>query len=229
MLSRFARLAPTISRVCRATPMRALSTLPARGISQAAAVKKTLKVVSSELEHEESSYAIDESFQPFMEKSGFNLVEADSSPQITLTRQVGDTTVEITFLARTPDNQPEEEEQQGNENQNYVDFQVQIQKSKLKGGLFFECSSQNSEVSIVSLMYSQNLEELDRANIYFNNKDYRGPDFSTLDDKLQASLIEYLQSFGVNDELGSFIESYSLDKEQRLYMGWLSSLKRFLS
>ena len=42
------------------------------------------------------------------------------------------------------------------------------------------------------------------------------------------ALVDYLGEYGVNDELGAFVEHYSLDKEQRLYMTWLDSLSTFL-
>lgn len=32
------------------------------------------------------------------------------------------------------------------------------------------------------------------------------------------ALVEYLRGYGINDELGAFIEHYSLDKEERLYI-----------
>jgi complement component 1 Q subcomponent-binding protein len=190
--------------------------------------KKVLKAVAAEFEHEQSSYAIDESFQPYLEKSGFTLSEKESSPQITLRKQNGDFAVEVTFLARTPDTQEGEEGGEA-ESQSYVDFQVAVQKNKSKGALVFECTSQQSELSIVGLMHTKDLGSLDRTNIYQQSSEYRGPEFNTLDDKLQACLVEYLESLGVDDELSVFLESYSLDKEQRLYMEWLSNIKQFLS
>ena len=47
----------------------------------------------------------------------------------------------------------------------------------------------------------------------FARNDYRGPDFNTIDEKLQNGFMDYLSGLGVNEELGIFIENYSLDKE----------------
>ncbi len=58
--------------------------------------------------------------------------------------------------------------------------------------------------------------------------EYIGPDFTTLDERIQQSLTEYLQGFGVNEQLAAFVECMSLDKDQRLYMKWLSQLKDFI-
>lgn len=58
---------------------------------------------------------------------------------------------------------------------------------------------------------------------------YAGPDFSTLDERIQTALTEYLSGFGINEHLAAFVECMSLDKDQRLYMQWLSNLKDFVN
>lgn len=58
---------------------------------------------------------------------------------------------------------------------------------------------------------------------------YNGPDFEDLDDSLQATLDEWLGSLGVDSELCDFIDSCSIDKEQREYIFWLKGLEKFLS
>ena len=60
-------------------------------------------------------------------------------------------------------------------------------------------------------------------------KGYSGPDFSTLDERIQNAISEYLEGFGVNEHMSAFIECMSLDKDQRLYMAWLGNLKDFVS
>ena len=59
-------------------------------------------------------------------------------------------------------------------------------------------------------------------------KQYVGPDFSTLDERIQTSVTEYLEGFGVNEHLCAFVECMGLDKDQRLYMAWLQKLKNFV-
>ena len=54
--------------------------------------------------------------------------------------------------------------------------------------------------------------------------EYNGPDFTTLDERIQTSLTEYLEGYGVDEHLAAFVEVMSLDKDQRLYMRWLNSL-----
>jgi hypothetical protein len=38
-----------------------------------------------------------------------------------------------------------------------------------------------------------------------------------------------MTGFGINEHLAAFIECMSLDKDQRLYMNWLSNLKDFIN
>ena len=57
---------------------------------------------------------------------------------------------------------------------------------------------------------------------------YAGPEFTTLDERIQTSLSEYFQGYGINEHLCAFVECMSLDKDQRLYMKWLGSLKDFI-
>lgn len=46
--------------------------------------------------------------------------------------------------------------------------------------------------------------------------------------RLQTSLIEYLRGYGVTEEVAAIVEHLSLDKEQRLYMGWLKEINDFV-
>ena len=41
-------------------------------------------------------------------------------------------------------------------------------------------------------------------------------------------MIEYMEGYGINEHLAAFVECMSLDKDQRLYMNWLSSIKGFI-
>lgn len=60
------------------------------------------------------------------------------------------------------------------------------------------------------------------------NYQYTGPQFNTLDDMFQKALIDYLKSFGIDDDLCDFIHQYSLDKESRLRLEWISKMLIFM-
>lgn len=46
--------------------------------------------------------------------------------------------------------------------------------------------------------------------------------------RLQTGLQEYLRGFGITEELATFIEHVSLDKEQRLYIKWLNDVQKWI-
>ena len=70
----------------------------------------------------------------------------------------------------------------------------------------------------------KHLTRFERGFIYYN-----GPDFNSLDERLQAGLSEFLQGHGIDEHLAAFIEVMSIDKDNRLYMQWLEEMKDFVN
>lgn len=95
--------------------------------------------------------------------------------------------------------------------------------------MVYDCSTINGEVNInfVTTTHDiQGMKSSNRVDKYSNF--YMGPDFSTLDERLQVALTEYLRNFGLSDEVIALIEHFAQDKEQRLYMNWLKECSQFL-
>ena len=87
----------------------------------------------------------------------------------------------------------------------------------------------DTEISFNSIQTSDDVNAAKKVHRFERQiRGYGGPDFSTLDERIQTSLTEYLEGFGVNEHLAAFVECMSLDKDQRLYMNWLSNLKEFI-
>ena len=113
--------------------------------------------------------------------------------------------------------------------ENYCDFTIIITDASGNSGLLVEATSMDTEVNFNSVMASDDIASLKKMHRFDRQmKSYIGPDFSTLDERIQTSLTEYLEGFGVNEHLCAFVECMSLDKDQRLYMDWLVKLKNFL-
>ena len=114
--------------------------------------------------------------------------------------------------------------------ENFCDFTVFIsKKGNEKVGLIFDCSSVETEISINNIQYTEDMEKLKKMNRFDRGFEmYAGPDFNSLDERLQTGITEYLQGYGVNEHLAAFVELQSLDKDQRLYMTWLKDVKDFL-
>ena len=114
--------------------------------------------------------------------------------------------------------------------ENYCDFTIFVTDKSGKKGLIVEATSMDTEISFNNVTVSDDVSSC-KAKHRFERQisGYAGPDFSTLDERIQTSLTEYMSGFGVNEHLAAFIECMSLDKDQRLYMKWLSNLKDFVN
>ena len=84
----------------------------------------------------------------------------------------------------------------------------------------------DSSIEYNSVIYSENVHELYEKES--NTDAYLGPEFSTLEEKLQDEFINYFNSLGVNNELASFIQVLAVDRDQRLYLKWLKDVNNFL-
>ena len=115
--------------------------------------------------------------------------------------------------------------------ENYCDFTIYISDASGKGeGLVVEATTMDTEISLNNVMVTDDINKQKKIHRFERQmRDYPGPDFSTLDERIQTALTEYLAGYGVNEHLAAFIECMSLDKDQRLYMQWLNNLKDFIN
>ena len=143
----------------------------------------------------------------------------------------------LSAFVRQPvaDDQPQEEGQEEQEqeqgmSENFCDFTIIVSDANGNTGMIVEATSMDTEVNFNSVMMSDNLQaELAMDRFTRQMRAYVGTDFSTLDERIQTSLSEYLEGFGVDEHLCAFVECMSLDKDQRLYMRWLSKMRDFVS
>jgi hypothetical protein len=121
----------------------------------------------------------------------------------------------------------EEEQEEDMQSENYCDFTVFIQEGDK--GMVVECTTMDTEINFMNVQVADNVSTIMNQHRFERSlKKYTGPEFTTLDERIQTSLSEYFQGYGVNEHLCAFVECMSLDKDQRLYMKWLSDLKEFI-
>jgi len=114
--------------------------------------------------------------------------------------------------------------------ENYCDFTVYITDASGNKGLVIEATSMDTEVAFNNVMASDDMESMRKmARFERSLQEYNGPDFTTLDERIQTSLTEYMEGYGINEHLAAFVECMSLDKDQRLYMRWLSNIQNFVN
>ncbi|OMJ74165.1 hypothetical protein SteCoe_26987 [Stentor coeruleus] len=200
--------------------------------------KRLAKALEKEFEFEQSQYKLDESVAPYLQESGFEIVEIEGNTLVKLKKNAHGNELEVTFNARSPyadqqqeeheENQENQENDEGQAQDNSTEFQITVKKPGNKEGIIYECITTNSEIQINNIVYSDDVNNAEKISTYMSMSDYRGPDFSTLDEKLQTAFVEFLKTHGINEDMAVFIETYSVDKEHRLYMDWIDKVKDFI-
>ena len=198
------------------------------------ASQKLTKSLDSEIKYENENYTQLEDIETFLNESGFQFKESDTGIKMSLSKAVGDKMVNIEFEARQPlpDDMPEQEGQEEDEempSENYCDFTVYISDTHSSKGMVVDATTMDTEIAFNNVMQVDNIAEIMKMQRFERSmQEYNGPDFTTLDERIQNSLTEYLEGYGVNEHLAAFVECMSLDKDQRLYMRWLESIKSFV-
>ena len=129
---------------------------------------------------------------------------------------------------------PEHEGPEGHEDheapsENYCDFTVYIQDTNGNKGLVVEATSMDTEIAFNNILCADDMSKVKSMQRFERSLSlYNGPDFTTLDERIQTALTEYLEGYGINEHLAAFVECMSLDKDQKLYMRWLGKMKDFI-
>ena len=199
--------------------------LPQQRLFATSGQAKLERALSKELEYEEQNYTVLEDTETFLQESGFAYAEQEDGLDCSLEKMVDSRKVVVNFQARQP--QPEDEFDQGEEDdqmeeqdeafqgENYCDFSVFVYSPiREQSGMIFDCTSMDTEVSINNVQFTTEMDKMrdvPRFERSFNH--YSGPDFNSLDERLQTGLSDFLQGQGVNEHLAAFVEVMSLDKD----------------
>ena len=191
--------------------------------------KKLIRALDKQIEITYSKYKYDDDINSFLVINELDIEDCEDTLKVILRKKVKNFDVEIHFDARAPITQENIEILEQEFKQEIYDnseFDIFITNSKNSSGLYIDCSTYNSQIFIKSFKYSHVMKifENDEASGFL----YDGPDFDDKSSELPDCFLEYLKTFGIDPTLASFIESYSLDKEHRLYMAWLSKIRDFL-
>ena len=129
-----------------------------------------------------------------------------------------------------PENEGDDQGEDNMPSENYCDFTVFISDTGSKKGLVVEATSMDTEIAFNNVLSTDDIQKMKMIPRFERSLgEYNGPDFTTLDERIQTSMTEYLEGYGINEHLAAFVECMSLDKDQRLYMRWLGSVKDFIN
>ena len=211
--------------------------IASKSFSTSVAATRLSKVLGKELQYEKENYAQLEDTAAFLDESGFDFFEDEEGIHCYLRKEIDGRKVEIQFQARQPPPEPEVDEQQEMpegmdmfDEGDMCDFTVFIYRNGSEDGLLFDCSTQETEISITNVMHTNEVSKMRDMHRYERSFNYyNGPEFASLDERLQAGLSEFLQGHGINEHLAAFVEVMSVDKDNRLYMNWLDDMSEFVN
>ena len=195
-------------------------------------VTELKSIISSEIEEEKRNYepiSLSE-IDDFLKSSGFVFVEEPENPLMKLRKTTTDYEITVMFSAHGPTAQEQpEDDQQDQQAEDFAQFTVLINKTGAPKGILVEGVSENAGITVNQVHYSENIQEY-YSNLFAGKvmNSYLGPEFPTLDERVQSTFMNFLSSLGVNEELAAFMEAFALDKDQRLYLSWLGELKSFV-
>ena len=205
-----------------------------------------MKSIALEHEHEEeesgpAQTGIDNKISDFIQTNGWTFHIEQTSTRITMEKSVGDLKVKVLTSVKAANPEEAEASEEKNEDENeeeddklnpddkYVDFLVLIERSGKSETLMFDIFSYEGEIIINNFYTTSDAETLVNNRMkYMQSENYTGPQFDSLDEKVQTSTANFLKTLGIDSTLSTFLEEVSHDLEQRYYMAWLQDLKSFL-
>jgi complement component 1 Q subcomponent-binding protein len=192
------------------------------------------KILTSEIDHEKGNYSpVDQAdLETFFKNSNFKFAESDNTTKMELRKSEAGYDIIVNFAAKPPFPQDEAAPENPEEKQpeNMTEFSVRLSKKGEKNGMLIDATLIDASFEFNSVQYHEDVNQA-YDQFYVQNKmtdTYTGPEFNTLDERVQAEFSEFLSSVGINEELGSFMQVLSVDKDQRLYLEWLRNVKKFL-
>ncbi|KAD7116792.1 hypothetical protein E3N88_04060 [Mikania micrantha] len=108
-----------------------------------------------------------------------------------------------------------------NDLQLYISMVIDVFKDEKIGVLEFVCNVWPDSIEI-DKVFMRDQDEM-------TGKPYLGPPFNDLDDELQTSLYDFLETRGINDELAVFLHKCMLHKSKNEYIRWMGSIESFVA
>ncbi|KAK9324802.1 mitochondrial glycoprotein [Lipomyces orientalis] len=213
-----------------------------------------VSILNDELSFEDSQAKEEEPTSGLVEildAHGFELIELPDVDNVTLKKTTQDGTEILvkfvpsdvnSYTGESPYGEEEFSEEFENEkeleeesemdedfNEGYLPTKIYITKPG-KGTVVIDANSEPENLSIEQVTFFKDsaialsddaMAEQTRKSIYW------GPPFQNLDHRLQDAYYNYLESVGLDGEIGEFICSYSKVKENHLYRKSLEDVKKF--
>lgn len=185
------------------------------------------EILKSEVEHEKESFEVPEEVRKGPPRP-FKVDDVRGSGEIILRRSFENEDISV-VVGLQPDEYPEmEPDEDGVEEEaeqrprQAMGCIVRVVKDADQPCLEFHMTVEEDSWYISSVLFDNKQGEPERIA-------YGGPDFGTLDDRLQALFDKYLFQRGFNSDLAQYLRAAISAKEQREYVQWLEDVAKFIS
>jgi len=199
-----------------------------------AAGNRLFGVVSDEMKYEQKKYRPLANLK-LLDNSGFKFVDTPNTVEMRLEKIIDEnTSVEIRYQANEPLKlENEQENSKENKDEDIMpdnSFSILI-RFKDNSGLVLECVCAEKQLGIMRVVYHKDVKEMidvsDIKKAVDMGKQYSGPEFRTLDEKLQNAVFELVSTLGITEKVLDFVMKSAKDKEVRLYYNWLTQIQEF--
>ena len=208
--------------------------------------ERLLRSIKNEIDHEEEESTtrndeVDDSISTFIKDNNWTFKLDPNSTRIKMDKKTGDFNVSV-FTSVKPaeqendqsedkdsENRDQDNEDEINDDEKYLELLVTINKAGKSESLVIDILSFNGEIMINNFYTSADPGAAVNSRLTFSQTEaYTGPQFDSLDEKLQSSTVNFLKSLGIDSEFCKFLEDTSYDLEQRFYVSWLEDIRNFL-
>ncbi|XP_006341366.1 uncharacterized protein At2g39795, mitochondrial [Solanum tuberosum] len=169
-----------------------------------------------ELEHSPPS-------QPITKFDSFIIDERAGEQWIKLNKKFGENEeikVEVTMFDASIPVQKGSDVSAADDVQLHITMIVNVLKGEGNEVLEFVCSAWPNSVEIRKVYMRRQNGIVDQP--------YVGPPFKELDDELQNSLYDFLETRGISDELCAFLHQYMKNKDKLEFVRWMEKAKSFI-
>jgi hypothetical protein len=188
--------------------------------------------LKKELRYEKSIQKVPEYFKDFIRKHGLVEQTSEDSDSLQIFKRVEDLTMEILVPFRPPlpeikkkvyDNEILDllEDKEGTEilKKDACQFFITVEKEKEFCNI--ECFTYESNIWLQDLKFT-NFKPKCMFSLFRPIE--KNINYNTLNEDLQQSIVDWLQSLGLTEDFGKYIEIRSLYREKELYANWLSKI-----
>ncbi|KAG8379738.1 hypothetical protein BUALT_Bualt07G0120600 [Buddleja alternifolia] len=174
-----------------------------------------LRLIRNEIQYERD---LSPPFEPIPEFNSFNVDERPGEQWILLNKKFGENEeikIEVTmFDGSVP---VKKNDETSDDVKLHITLIVDVFKGEDSDILEFVCSAWPDSIEIRKVFT--------RGHDRTKDQHYTGPDFEELDDELQDSLYDFLETRGVDDKLAEFLHRQMKNKDKTEYIHWMENIK----